>query len=200
MALPKHNGFIRLIYIVTILLMFGFIGWLVQTSLSSDQPYAAVDNLTSTEPAAKPSTIEVAQLREGAVIAGIESRINLSSDVQPQLERSWQRFAELNLQNSLKPQDPSRVFAVYHNYDPQQNRVSVTLGYPAPKNFSFNGRIHAVTVDPGQYMVLPQDYVLDSWSKAEQFNHPLRFKSDYEIYQLSADFQVDQFTAYVSIQ
>ncbi len=39
MALPNHNGFIRLIYVVAILLMFSFVGWLIQSSFTSEKQH-----------------------------------------------------------------------------------------------------------------------------------------------------------------
>ncbi|BBB25694.1 GyrI-like domain-containing protein [Amphritea japonica] len=205
MALPNHNGFIRIIYFVAVLLMFGLAGWLIQSSLTSEQPYPGKELDTATDkssqqPTKKRLTPKTAYLSNGAVIAGIESRIDLTGDVQHQLDQSWQAFAQQDLATTLTPRDPFKVFAVYHSYNQQQNQVSVTLGYPAPKNFRFNGRIHAITVDPGQYAVMPNNYVLDGWAKANQFVNPLKFKGDYEIYLLSPDYQVNQFTAYMAIQ
>ncbi len=120
--------------------------------------------------------------------------------MQHQLEQSWQKFAQLDLAASLMPRDPFEVFAVYHSYNPLKNQVSVTLGYPAPENFRSNDRIHAITVDPGLYAVLPNRYVLDGWAQANQFVSQLKFEGDYEIYLLTPDYQVDQFTAYMAIQ
>ncbi|WP_028469026.1 effector binding domain-containing protein [Neptunomonas japonica] len=200
MALPKHNGFIRLIYFVAILIMFGFFGWLIQASLTSEQPYTSAGTNTSQQPTTKSLTPKTAYVSDGAVIVGIESRIDLSADVQHQLDQSWQEFAQQDLASALTAKDPLRVFAVYHSYNQKKNQISVTLGYPAPKNFKLNGRIHAVSVDPGQYIVLPHRYVLDSWAKANQFVNQLKFKGDYEIYLLTPDYQIDQFTAYMAIQ
>ncbi len=215
MALPNHNGFIRLIYVVTILMMFGLVGWMVSASLNVEQSYAVASEAVSEEASAavktttvaspqhsvkQPQKQQAAYLRDRVVIAGLESRIDLSGDVQQQLDNSWREFAQLDLVTALMPKEPLNVFAVYHSYNAQNNRVSVTLGYPAPKNVKFSGRIHVVTVDPGQYAVLPNQYVLDGWAKAEQFTRSLRFKGDYEIYRLTPDYQVSQFTAYMAIQ
>lgn len=215
MALPNHNGFIRLIYVVTILMMFGLVGWMVSASLNVEQSYAVASEAVSEEASAavktatvaspqysvkQPQKQQAAYLRDRVVIAGLESRIDLSGDVQQQLNNSWREFAQLDLVTALMPKEPLNVFAVYHSYNAQNNRVSVTLGYPAPKNVKFSGRIHVVTVDPGQYAVLPNQYVLDGWAKAEQFTRSLRFKGDYEIYRLTPDYQVSQFTAYMAIQ
>ncbi|MGB0466937.1 MAG: hypothetical protein ACPGF7_05300 [Pontibacterium sp.] len=200
MALPKHNGFIRLIYFVAIVLMFAFAGWLTQTSLMSEPSYTGAEASASHQSAKTPATEKTTYLSNALVIAGIKSRVDLSADVQSQLDKSWQAFAQLDLATTLRVKDPLKVFAVYHSYNPQKNQVSVTLGYSAPKNFKTNGSIHTVTVDPGRYKVLPHSYVLDSWAKAAQFKTPLKFKGDYEIYLLTPDYQVDQLTAYMAIQ
>jgi len=217
MALPNHNGFIRFIYVLAILVMFGLVGWMVSASLTLEQSYAVASDAVSEEAEAleevkvaavaapqysikKPQKRQAAYVRDRVVIAGLESRIDLSGDVQQQLDNSWREFARQDLVTALMPKEPLNVFAVYHSYSAQNNRVSVTLGYPAPKNVKFSGRIHVVTVDPGQYAVLPNEYVLDGWAKAEQFTRSLRFKGDYEIYRLTPDYQVSQFTAYMAIQ
>ena len=69
-----------------------------------------------------------------------------------------------------------------------------------PKNFKATGLIRAVTVDPSPYLVLPHTYVLDNWGKTSLFSEQFTFKGDYEIYLLTPDYQVDQFTAYMAIQ
>ena len=199
MALPEHNRFIRFTYFVTILLMFGFVGWLIQASLTSDQPYSAAEANTSVKPSQKPLTHKTAYLSNDVIIAGVESRLDLSGNVRSQLDQSWLEFAQRDLISTLAPSEPLKVFAVYHSYNQKQNQISVTLGYPAPKNVSFNNRIHTVTVEPGQYMVLPDKYVLDSWEQASQYNARLKFNGDYEIYLLSPDYQINQLTAFVAI-
>ncbi|RDE18381.1 hypothetical protein DV711_17155 [Motiliproteus coralliicola] len=211
MALPKRNPLVWFLYLISILGMFGFIGWLLLPYADNGDFVGYDDSTAAITRAPAESWQAVAaqpvgqdrnkpgQYKSGQTIAGIGITLQLDGNLKTQIERHWQRFAQQDIAKRLGADDPKLVYAVYHHYDAASNQVRMTLGYPTPPSRQLPMGFESVAIDAGNYLALDGSYVLDSWADP---SHRLRlkFNADYERYLLDSHHNILGQTAFVAVK
>ncbi|WP_370299085.1 hypothetical protein [Pontibacterium sp.] len=199
MSLPKRNGLIRVMYGLSMIGMFVFLGN-EAVSYASEPPAPA--KAKAAEPVARsvapettaPNTLPIKQ-NKLLKVQGISTVLNLDGDVEAQINQHWLAFAESKLANSL-PQS-REVYAVYSDYDNKRNSVSLTLGFA--KQGSVVGTVTA-TIDTGLYLPVSGKTVLESWQKPDLSAQSLRYETDYERWVLDKNYQPVRVTAHLGLR
>ncbi len=129
-------------------------------------------------------------------MGGLSTTLDLNGDLDAQINSHWQRFANSALAVEL-PRHQNRVYAVYHDYDADLQRLRLTLGFITVGDRQYNS---TVTLQAGRYLELPEQTVLDSWQNASRLPGNLRYETDYERYQLNRYMQPVSQVAYVAVK
>lgn len=199
MSLPKRNGLLRVVYGLSMIGMFIFLG--NETVSYASEPPATAETKTA-KPAASatvPQTVAANALpikqNKPLKVQGVSTVLNLDGDVEAQIHQHWMTFAESTLANSL-PQS-REVYAVYSDYDSERNSVSLTLGFT--KHGQIIGAVTA-TINIGTYLPLSGKTVLESWQKPGLSDQSLRYKTDYEHWVLDKNYQPVSVTAHLGLR
>lgn len=180
----------------------------LMTSANADD-VQNTDHVTTTQPEANdtkhsadassqsPMPTEQNVIKEyGRTVGGITTTLSLDAELHHQINAHWQAFADSTLANDLQ-RNRNQVFAVYHDYNEQNNTVELTLGYISYGDRQYTSSVNIVT---GRYLKRPQKTVLGSWQTADQLPGQLRYATDYEIYRLDQHFQPISQTAFLALK
>ncbi len=192
-TLPERNPVVLAIYALLMLSMFGIIAWLVIPYTEEGQPLFPSSSADHT-----PQTLAI-QPGEVMTIIGFGARLDLSREVEPQIEQLWQQLNTRNLASELQPQQPLNFYLAYHSYSPTNNSVAVVLGYPSQHTGYPPTGLAQISIIGERYITLHNSSVLDGWLKADSLKQRLKYSADFEIYQLDRDYNVQTMTAYLSI-
>ncbi|WP_421867038.1 effector binding domain-containing protein [Motiliproteus sp.] len=206
MALPKRNPLVWFLYLISILGMFGFIGWLLLPYADNGDfiDYDANNAEITTAPAESwqavaAQAIDRGLYKPGQSIAGIGITLDLDGDLPIQIERHWKRFAKQDIAKRLGADDPKLVYAVYHHFDAAGNQVRMTLGYPTPPMRQLPVGLESVAIDAGNYLAFDGGYVLDRWADPS-YQLRLKFDADYERYLLDSHDNILGQTAFLALK
>ena len=125
MSLPRRNPIVLVAYSLAILGMFAFLTWvslpLVEYAQTPNTSEGITDELRV--------SYQTKYLDE-FIVSGHQHHIDLSGDTDAQLAEFWQRFSTADVAGQLHSLvKDEKVYAVYHDYNPQNNSVYITLGY-----------------------------------------------------------------------
>lgn len=202
MSLPKRNVLIRVVYGVSMVGMFVFLG--SEAVSYATLPSASTQEVTATpvpQPARQRAATEqpdpTLPIRQATPfkVNGISAELDLNGDVNAQINQHWLAFANSKLVESL-PQS-REVFAVYSNYNETRNSVSLTLGFA--KQGPVIGPAY-VTVNTGLYLPITGKTVLESWQKPDISAQSLRYETDYEQWILDTNYQPVRVTAHLGLR
>jgi predicted transcriptional regulator YdeE len=221
--LPNRNLLLRGFYGISLLGMFAF---LANEAWSGHQEYVAYNQTSPTEypteeatpqqPVA-PAPTTVKQTRQPANVAttpsendniklvnsspidafrieGIQENIDLSKEIDPQLKLLWTTFFKSTYGEKL-PND-GEIYAVYSNYDLNNNSVLVTIGLPtgaASANSS-------VEVAAGDYLQSAQKSVLREWQTPRVAPEKLLYQTDFEQWVFDNNYQPVKVNVYVGLR
>mgnify|MGYP000219566332 FL=1 len=127
-------------------------------------------------------------------VTGIERMLNLSANMQVQLEGLWADFYNLDTQQHLPGLSRSnKVYLVYKSYDHDSQSIEVLIGYQyAMQNLS--SQVKSVELPKGKY--IKRDSVLATWDNPQDL--PLSYQLDYEVYEVDEYFNISGQRAFLS--
>jgi len=199
MSLPKRNGLIRVVYGLSMIGMFVFLGNEAVSYASGPPAPAEAKAVKPREPSAARQTMATNTLpiKQGTPlkVQGVSTVLNLDSDVDAQINQHWLTFAQSELANSL-PQS-REVYAVYSDYDNKHNSVNLTLGFVIQDPVA--GTVTA-TINTGLYLPVSGKTVLESWQKPDLSAQSLRYETDYERWILDKNYQPVRVTAHLGLR
>ena len=127
-------------------------------------------------------------------VTGMERSLNLSTDMQPQLESLWADFYNLDTQQYLPGLSRSdKVYVIYKSYDHNTQSIEVLIGYQYAMQ-KLSNQVKSVELPNGQY--IKRDSVLATWDNPQDL--ALKYKLDYEVYELDEYFNIGSQRAFLS--
>ena len=210
-TLPKRNPFLLAIYMLAVVMMFVFIGWIalypyagsadsqsyLAPATNSPKTVAQTAQKTTTDTTARiqtNNTNTVAGLapeqRQSLRLVSVSNQLNLQRPLQIQIDHLWQRFIEADLLNKVEITNSLQVYAVYHSYNEESQIISMTLGYVINDHTYMPTGVNELKVSGGRYLRLPDENVLKNWDKPQRFGNALKLEADYELYLLDENYQV----------
>lgn len=215
--LPRRNPFLLVLYMLAVISMFVFIAWIVlfpydgyeteQTAspaYTNTQPVQPQNNpqpVQTRQPAENTNTVAglVPEQRQPLRLAAVTSQLNLQQSLGPQIERAWQRFISADLLSKTEISNSLRVHALYHNYNPETQQLSMSIGYVVAEQGYIPAGVEELQVNGGRYLRLPGETVLDNWNNPQRFGSALSYSNDYEIYLLDENYQVKSQVAFLAV-
>jgi len=200
MTLPKRNLALRVIYSLSMVGMFVFLGWQA-LAYDSAPPTAAIStgNTAPLSVAQSPVVDKQPQpmihQQQALAVHGLSSVLNLDDDLDSQINQLWLRFAYSSLAEQLP--DNAEVYAVYTDYDRQSNQLKLTLGLTSGTGAETQS---SIAIAPGDYLSVADKTVLAFWQQPGTRAHKQRFLSDYEIWTLDGQLQPVKVTAFIGIK
>lgn len=208
MILPKHNVFLRWLYIVGVIGMFIFMSMVIWSYLSegtadsnadssanyNSQILSQVAEYYSSDLDNKNNesfdTKKILGLVEQPEVSILVKKfeLNLNQIIENQMSAFWLLLFDDNVMLSSKGLITDKtVYQVYRNYDPTKNVVDVLLGFKVNDSVS-DSDYEILTLEAG--LMLPRKSVLDSWQNYEQLPIKLVYELDFEVFQLDERFNV----------
>jgi len=199
MSLPKRNGLIRVMYGLSMVGMFVFLGTEAISYTEKPTPQAAVKLAepiaNAPAPRATVSNVLPIQQNQPLRVNGLSTVLNLNGDIDAQISHHWLSFVE---SEQVKFLPLSReVYAVYSDYDSDRSTVSLTLGFI--KQGPVLGAATA-TINKGMYLPVSGKTVLESWQKPDVSAQSLRYETDYEQWTLDKHYQPVGVTAHLGLR
>lgn len=204
MELPKHNIFLRGLYIIGVIGMFVFMSMVIRgywsegtadykTESSEEfdsQTLAQVTEYYVSEQETKSKPVNMVGLveRPGLNILTKSYVLDLNQPIHKQISKFWLLlFDDEVMLSSDSIVTDKTVYQIYKNYEPMKNTVEVLLGFKVSESMS-HSKYEVLILESGS--MLPRKSVLDSWQNHEQLPIKLSYELDYEIFQLDDHFQV----------
>lgn len=188
MPLPRRNPIVLFVYSVAIIGMFAFMIW-VSLPLAGDSQSAGN---ASEENISELPVSDQARYLQGFIVSGRQHKLDLSADTTAQITRFWEQFANRDIAGELPTvTSAEKIYAVYHDYNPQENSVYITLGYRTPQPLQKDDHsIGSARVHSGHYSNNSDNgSVLDAWLNSA-INANFKFESDFEVYVLDSNHEV----------
>ncbi len=206
MILPKHNVFLRWLYIVGVIGMFIFMSMVIWSYLSegtadsnadssanfnsqilsqvAEYHSSDLDNKNNESFDTKKILGLVEQPEVSVLVKKFE--LNLNQIIENQMSAFWLLLFDDSVMLSSKGLITDKtVYQVYRNYDPTKNTVDVLLGFKVNDPVS-DSDYEILTLEAG--LMLPRKSVLDSWQNYEQLPIKLVYELDFEVFQLDERF------------
>lgn len=204
MELPKHNIFLRGLYIIGVIGMFVFMSMVIRGYWSEgtadyktessegfdSQTLAQVTEYYVSEQETKSKPVNMVGLveRPGLNILTKSYVLDLNQPIHKQISKFWLLlFDDEVMLSSDSIVTDKTVYQIYKNYEPMKNTVEVLLGFKVSESMS-HSKYEVLILESGS--MLPRKSVLDSWQNHEQLPIKLSYELDYEIFQLDDHFQV----------
>lgn len=204
MELPKHNIFLRGLYIIGVIGMFVFMSMVIRgywsegtadykTESSEEfdsQTLAQVTEYYVSEQETKSKPVKMVGLVERPRLNILTKSyvLDLNQPIHKQISKFWLLlFDDEVMLSSDSIVTDKTVYQIYKNYEPMKNTVEVLLGFKVSESMS-HSKYEVLILESGS--MLPRKSVLDSWQNHEQLPIKLSYELDYEIFQLDDHFQV----------
>ena len=224
MELPRHNPFIKGIYLFAVLFMFLFMALVIKSYWPNDQQMSHWNDellvplserqstqstgitkptlgLTAQSNAADDHQEKNDQLelhaRAKKIVIGLPFTLRLKDDMETQLNHIWRQFYNNDqLHKDLNIKNKSKVMMVYQHFNADQSNINIVIGYTA-KNNGQSADFSLVEIPAGNF--LKAHSVLEVWNKPPKVSGVINYQNDYESYLLDRDFNVISQTAYVRV-
>lgn len=204
MELPKHNIFLRGLYIIGVIGMFVFMSMVIRGYWSEgtadyktessegfdSQTLAQVTEYYVSEQETKSKPVKMVGLVERPRLNILTKSyvLDLNQPIHKQISKFWLLlFDDEVMLSSDSIVTDKTVYQIYKNYEPMKNTVEVLLGFKVSESMS-HSKYEVLILESGS--MLPRKSVLDSWQNHEQLPIKLSYELDYEIFQLDDHFQV----------
>lgn len=204
MALPKHNMFLRGLYIIGVIGMFIFMSmvirgyWSEGTADYKTEIRAGYDSLTSSQMTDYDASKQETESKPVKLLGLVERPafkvltksyiLDLNQPIHDQISKFWLLlFDDEVMLSSNGILTDKTVYQIYRNYEPMKNTVEVLLGFKVSESMS-DFEYETLILEASS--MLPRRSVLDSWQNHEQLPIKLSYELDYEIFQLDDRFQV----------
>lgn len=197
---PKINPLLKTLYLFGVIGMFSFFYLLVrqyavdskfnqQTTIAT----AATANTTASSPV---SSMPALKSMPEFYISGKAFTLHLNDDVQPQIDKAWLIFANKDITGMLSSKyEGKEIYAAYHDYLPENNELTLVLGYATAKQEPLPSGYLSILLPAGNYF--ETNNILTTWYQVDKLNLDLSYRGDYEIYQVDSSYQVLSQTAYL---
>ncbi len=127
-------------------------------------------------------------------VTGIERSLNLSTDMQPQLESLWADFYKLDTQRYLPGLSRSnKVYVIYKSYDHSSQSIEVLIGYQYSV-VQVSKQVSRIELPKGKYF--KRKSVLATWDDPQDL--ALKYQLDYEVYEVDEYFNISSQRAFLS--
>ncbi|WP_269424378.1 hypothetical protein [Kiloniella laminariae] len=133
------------------------------------------------------------------LISGKTVSIDLSKNVEKQLDTLWIDFLTDDLAHSQITETPNSLYLVYHDYDTNQETVLVTLGYRINSDNSTSAFLDSFIIPAGDYIQQSGANVLEAWSSPQNNEFNFTYAADYELYQFGAGDTVVSQTTFLGV-
>lgn len=220
--LPKHNGLLRGLYLVSVLFMFVFMMGIIRaywpdevsTSSITLQPPEAVETTTHQSFAstlahtlASEDVTEASEngrahdrvFRAKKTIVGLSKAVDLSGDVGAQMKQLWRDFYNAEGVSEIEGiKNKRKIYVAYLAYHDDRHSADVLIGYSVDhRRFDTTTSFAVGHIPGGEY--LSRHAVFDEWQKTPNPAQPLAYQYDYEVYDLGREFSIINQTAFVRI-
>ena len=201
-SLPNHNPWLRGFYILTVIVMFIFMGLLIRVYWPDSFIKQTQGSMES-----QPDTIagmqselakEEFQLYEHTAIdiAGIEKELFLAQDIALQMNSIWSELSHMNWNQWLKTESNFYPFYIYYQkYNEDRQSVGLIIGMEVNRFKYVPLHLNQKTIPTGKFLL--RRSVIDTWLSPGSL--PLSYANDFEVIDIDVNYNITSQTAYLSL-